>query len=405
MAINPLIALQARNPDVGQAARGAFAGAQMLQNLQAGEQQSKALEQDISINDEKLSQIRSDRVARSIAQGAAVALPTLDSGDIEGTKGFLRRRAQELESFGRDASDTLDVLQKLESGDVDGARLDLQQAVQLGQVSGILQSGGPKYSNLKRTADGQLVGLNEKTGQIEMLPLPSGVTLADTTSKTEVNINKSEQAGLTEEQKALAKTRVGRFEELQQHALSAEEQNVGLTQIENIDVSTGFGEGAKSQLARAVNALGGNGAALTGVDPSNVQAFNAVAGKLVLDVMATQKGPQTDKDQERIAKTIPSIGNEKLANQFNVNSLKAINFRRIEMADFYERYLEEEGSLRGADRAWAKFKQETPLLSDQVKNPSTGLPMFFHEFKSKLMERNPGATEQQVLNAWRELTK
>ena len=135
-----------------------------------------------------------------------------------------------------------------------------------------------------------------------------------------------------------------------------------------------------------------------------MQAFNSVAGKAVLDIMSTQKGPQTDKDQERIAKTLPKITNEKDANEFNLNSLKALNFRRIEMAEFYEKEFEEKGTLKGADKAWRDFKAKTPMLSDNVKNPSTGLPMFFHEFKSKAKESNPAATDEQLIKAWRELT-
>ena len=219
-------------------------------------------------------------------------------------------------------------------------------------------------------------------------------------SPLSVNIN---EKGAVREAEKLAEVRAMQFDKIRDTALVAEEQNLGLQQIENIDVQTGLGQSAITQVSRAINALGGDGEKLTGVDPANVQAFNSITGKLVLDVMATQKGPQTDKDQARIAKTLPNIGNEQLANQFNINSLKALNFRKIEMAEFYENYLEDKETLKGADRAWAKFKNETPLLSDQVKNADTGLPMFFHEFKVKTLERNPNATETQIINAWREI--
>lgn len=401
MAINPLIALQTQTPDLAGAVQQGRAFKESIANSQMNRQQAA---QELEINEETLKALKEDRRIRSIYQGAAVALPMLESGDVQGLVSFAQNRIREIESQGRDASDSRRLLQKVQAGDIEGARRDLQQAVQMGQLSGILPSPkGPKYSNLKRTADGQLVGLNESTGQIEALPLPDSMTLADSSQKIEVNVDKSEQAGMTQEQKKLGDLRVERLSDLQAKALAAEEQNVGLGQLENMDVKTGFGEEAKSEISRVINALGGNGAALTGVDPANVQAFNQITGGLVLSVMQSQKGPQTEKDQERIAKTLPQISNESLANKFNLASLKALNFRRIEMAGFYENFLEENGTLKGADKAWSEYKQKTPLLSDNIKNPQTGLPMFFHEFKEKLIERNPTATEQQAINAWREL--
>lgn len=212
-----------------------------------------------------------------------------------------------------------------------------------------------------------------------------------------------ENKGLTAEQEALARNRAGRFDTIMQDAITAEEQNAGLSQLRNIDIETGFGEGTKAGFARVLNAFGADGDQLLGVDTANVQAFNKLTGKLVLNVMSTQKGPQTDADQARIAKTLPNIADEQLAREFNLNSLEALNLRKIEMAGFYEDYLEENETLKGANKAWGEFKRKTPLLSDTVKNKETGLPMFFHEFKRKAIEHNPGATEEQILDAWREL--
>ena len=219
-------------------------------------------------------------------------------------------------------------------------------------------------------------------------------------------VNQAQSAGLTQEQKELANVRVGLFRDMQESARSAEEQNLGLNQIENIDVNTGFGEQGKAFIAKAVNALGGNGAELTGVDPANVEAVNAITGKLVLDVMASQKGPQTDADQARIAKTLPSISNEEQSFKFTLNALKGLNYRKIEMADFYREYLESNnGTLKGADTAWNVYKRKTPLLSDNVKNPNTGLPMFYHEFRAGVLANNRNASEQQVIEAWQKLNR
>ena len=233
-------------------------------------------------------------------------------------------------------------------------------------------------------------------------------------SKPETNITntiEAEQAGMTQEQKALATGRVERFTAIQARALEAQEQNDGLDKLDKIQAEQGFGVQTRASMAAMFNSFGVDGNDLMGVDPANVQAYNAVGKKLVLDVMATQKGPQTKEDQAIIAQTIPRIETEEGANEFIKGSMKAINFRKIEMAEFYEIYLQEYRTLAGdretgrlsADRAWAEYKRTTPLLSDNIQNPETGLPMFFHEFKAKLLERNPTATDQQAINAWREL--
>ena len=117
--------------------------------------------------------------------------------------------------------------------------------------------------------------------------------------------------------------------------------------------------------------------------------------------MSTQKGPQTDKDQERIAKTIPSIENDELANDFNMNSLLALNYRKIEMSEFYRKFLKENKTLTDADEAWFNFKMSTPLLSDNVLNKETGLPMFYYEFSKLAKKKNPNATKAQITEAWR----
>jgi hypothetical protein len=68
-------------------------------------------------------------------------------------------------------------------------------------------------------------------------------------------ISNAEAKGLTEEQKALAKNRVGRFDEIQTSAQSAIDQNEQLSQLENMDVTNGIAEPLKVQLARGLRLL------------------------------------------------------------------------------------------------------------------------------------------------------
>ena len=186
--------------------------------------------------------------------------------------------------------------------------------------------------------------------------------------------------------------------------MQADEKLQQLTQLESMDIRQGIDAGARNTMARVFNALGANGDALLDTKVSNAQSFNAVSGKLLADALAAQKGPQTDKDAERMKETLPSIQNEALANKFVLQSLKAMEYRNQEMADFYETYLEQNDTTKGVRKAWATFKNRTPLLSDTVKDASTGLPMFYFSFKQQARERNPGATDKQILDAWRSLS-
>ncbi len=407
MALNPEIPLSAKTPNIGDIALD-FQRLKMAKEDR--ERQKKLTDVQTKAAEQKLLDDRNSARLKSLAFAATQVKPFLEKNDIEGARQVLARRKESLKFVGYDSNDT-DEFEKILNQDPAQALTLANSTLQAAQQFGIIKAPDEKFETVTDAKGNPIAQRSTTTGKIIEDPRKSKLLTPEelaqqktirAAGKTDISIDTK---GATKEAEELGKLRAETLKGIQEKALNAEEQNVGLSQLENIDVKTGFGEEGKGQLARVFNAFGVNGNALTGVDPSNIQAFNAVSGKLVLDVMATQKGPQTDKDQERIAKTLPKIQNESLANKFTLNSLKAINFRRMEMRDFYENFLEVNGTLKGADREWAGFKSKTPLLSDNIKNPQTGLPMFFHEFKQKLIERNPGATDQQVINAWRELAK
>lgn len=396
MAINAEIPLQVQVPDIG---GGILQFAQMKQAREDRQRQNKLLDiqtKQAEAQQKEFEQGSGARLAekfserelanlKSLSIGASALKPYMDAGDYEGARRVAQTRRDALEAARLQGADittteTDEFLRALDANPGQAKQM-IDQTLQLGTKLGFLKN-----------PESKLLTPAELAQQKELRAA----------GKTDVNIDTK---GAGKEAEKIAEQRVTFFSQLQEKGLQAEEQNVGLSQVENIDVKTGFGEEAKGQLARVFNSLGVNGNSLTGVDPANIQAMNAVTGKLVLDVMAAQKGPQTDADRAGIAKTLPTIQNEALANKFTINSLKAINFRKMEMRDFYEKFLDDNQTLKGADREWASFKQKTPLLSDNIKDPETGLPMFFHEFKQKATERNPNASPEQIVNAWRELAK
>ena len=209
------------------------------------------------------------------------------------------------------------------------------------------------------------------------------------------------QGGDKKESEKLAEVRVKRFDAIQQDAIKAEEQIEAINQIKAIDLDTGLGVETRGQIAKVWDTLGGDGEALTGVDPSDVEKFKAVATKQVLDIMSAQKGPQTDQDALRIEKAVSNLGNSKDANQFIMDSAIAIGNRKIEQAVFNEQYLEQNGTLKGVDSEWRDFKTKTPMVSDVVKDPESGAPVFFYQFREKMKSKN--YDDQDIVEAWRRM--
>jgi hypothetical protein len=260
-----------------------------------------------------------------------------------------------------------------------------------------------KYTNIRPMLDGGVAGLNPASGAFERIP-SGNIQFKDTTPNTNITLE-AEGKGLSEEQKALARSRVKRFEALQTAADNAIDQNEQLAQMEALDVSTGFGTESLAVLGAAVNKTFGDGVgdALIGENVSALQGFKGVGARLVNTELNKATGPQTDGDAKRAASTLANLSNEADANTFLVNSLQAINARKVEQAQFYESYLERDGSLKGANKAWRDFKNQTPMLSGVVKNPQTGLPMFFNQFKGEIKRRQPELNDQQIIEAWRGL--
>jgi hypothetical protein len=225
--------------------------------------------------------------------------------------------------------------------------------------------------------------------------------LAGTVSpSTTVTVGDGEQAFSKEMAKGQAKS-VMLVNEQSDAAVDA---NQSLSVLENIDIETGALEPAKLALASFATAFGIDGSKIANV--AGGEAFNAEAQRIVLSIKATQKGPQTDKDEITIRKTVAALGNSKQGNQFIIDSARALNNRRIGRKDFYDQFLQSTGGKFknsdgvNADAAWSKFKRETPMISANQRTPE-GLPVFFYKFDEAVRSANPDATRGQILEAWR----
>ena len=226
-------------------------------------------------------------------------------------------------------------------------------------------------------------------------------TLQKPATQISIGSEKKFQEKLAEGQ---AKT-VGRITEEADAAIDA---NQSLSVLESIDVETGALEPAKQGLAAFGAAFGLDTSGLANV--SKGESFNAEAKRLVLAVKASQKGPQTDKDEATIRSTVANLGNTTAGNQFIIDSARALNNRRIERKEFYDNFIEDSGGNfkneagKTADRAWSEFKRNTPMISANLRTPE-GLPVFFYRFEESVRNANPDATRQEIIEFWKQQNK
>ena len=215
---------------------------------------------------------------------------------------------------------------------------------------------------------------------------------------TQINIG-----GEKKFQEEVQKSQAATYAKVGEDADSAIDANQSLSVLESIDVDTGALEPAKQGIAAFASAFGIDASGLANI--SKGESFNAEAKRIVLAVKASQKGPQTDKDEFTIRETVANLGNTKAGNQFIIDSARALNNRRIERKEFYDRYIEENGgnfkdeSGITADRAWADFKRNTPLISTKLRTPE-GLPVFFYKFEQDVRQLNPDASKSEIIEAW-----
>ena len=208
--------------------------------------------------------------------------------------------------------------------------------------------------------------------------------------------------------KEVAKGHAKNLSKIREEADTAIDVNQSLDVLENIDVNTGALEPAKQAIASFGKAFGMDTSGIANVAAG--EGFNAEAKRLVLAVKASQKGPQTDKDEATIRSTVANLGNTKEGNQFIIDSARALNDRRIERKDFYDNFLEETGGKfrneagKTADAAWSKFKRNTPMVSKNLRTPE-GLPVFFYKFEQDVRNANPDASRAEILEAWRATDK
>lgn len=352
----------------------------------------------------------------SVVQGASNIqnIPT-DSLKLDA---LLKRRGDLIQKE-LPTQDTDEVIALFQAGRNEEANALIAGVVNAGIQQGLLKGGAAGPSALEQAQTAKTIA---QTGQIgvekpatktslEKNLIAAGFTPGTKEFQAEVQKFIEKPTGTTVSiggeqtfKKEVAKSHAKTFSRVGEQADAAIDANQSLKVLENIDVNTGALEPAKQALAAFGAAFGLDTNRIANVSAG--EGFNAEAQRLVLAVKASQKGPQTDKDEATIRDTVANLGNTKAGNQFIINSARALNNRRIERKDFYDKFIEDAGGNfkdetgKTADRAWAEFKRSTPMISSNLRTPE-GLPVFFYRFDESVRAANPDATRAEIVEAWK----
>ena len=407
MTINAMIPLATEVPNLARSVTGGAVAGNQLMNLiedrKLAPMRQQAAQMEVEAGKITLSKEKAIEQLRNAAIDGSYIRRDLASGDLNTAISRMEQRNRRIMESGGDNQHTQQWLSALSSRDpaqiqaVAAEMEEIERAYQTyGGGGGVTAPVDPRTTKQKNLESAGIM-----PGTPEYTKAMMGGQVAPTT-----NVYMAAEAkGLTEEQKALAKSRVSQYEGYRTQADNAIDQDETLRQLENIDIKTGFGQETRGNIANAINSLfgAGTGDEILNTNASAMQSFRAISKKMQAAELNKAKGPQTEGDAQRIAETLARMQNETDANRFLIQSLRATNSRYQERADFYEGILERDGSLKKADGEWSDYKRKTPMVSDSVRNKATGLPMFFNEFKAQARERNPQATDEQIVNAWREL--
>ncbi len=329
-------------------------------------------------------QNREQARVRSVVTGA-LELSSIPS--VAGRIALLERRQKDNARAGLDSRETNEVLALYREGREGEASELINRTVGLGQQLGFVPADAKPTIREGVGPDGQPGFFAVTPTGAQVIPGASPAVKAPL-----VTI-----AGEQSEQKALGNLRVKRLDELQTRAQDAREQLASLDVLDALDVRTGKAEPVKLAIASFAESFGVDASALADVPAG--QIFTSESAKLLLRVLSTQKGPQTDADRRFIATTLTTLGNAPEANEFIQRSARAQFERTVEEEKFMADYLAQNDTLDGARREWNKFKSNVPFVSQFAKD-NERLPVFYFQFREAVADANPGISDAEIQNAW-----
>jgi hypothetical protein len=146
-------------------------------------------------------------------------------------------------------------------------------------------------------------------------------------------------------------------------------ENVRL--LKSIDLTTGFGTDAQKTAANVLASFGVKDAAKFA---TNAQVFESKIYEGLVDTLAKQKGPQTDKDFANLQKTYAQLKNTPQANQFLLDVVEAKAMQDQRKAGYFQKAAsipELRSNLSAITNEWGKVSGSMFDLPIQGKDGTT----------------------------------
>lgn len=288
MALDPSIPLRVQTVNPLQAIT-------QSQNIQARDVQRRGAEQAIDIQAQ-------EQERRSLIDGAVQLDHFLKNNDIAGGQRFLEGRIQSIEARGGNPQQSIDALDRLRSGDMEGLRADTDSVLGLAELTGAIQPAGggqERFSATTQNLSGGLTIHTTNTGRKVVSDAQGNILTGQDAISA---IKQSEQQEIEQLQQ---RAQVDVEEARQREQISSE----GKRTSEFIqEISTRNRNAARDQrrikeaLQLSDQAAGGLGAGikvklsrlLPGINVEDEAALDTALTQIALDQLQQFKGPTTD---------------------------------------------------------------------------------------------------------------
>lgn len=322
-------------PDVGRALQGGLQFAQGLQGMQAQRQAMQRQQQQSDIQEFEFQDAREKARAQSVFKGALEIQPMLSQGDTVGALKTLSRRKEALDTAGIDSSDTQEMIDIIDKGNINEALSLSNQMIDFGVRMGLDPT--------------QAIGLERervKTAQAQQL-----------TREEELALEKEKfEAGKGKLSSFMTKALDASQTQAIQSARNADEYMILVGDIENLESQVGeIGGGSATTVYEAVKQASGNQDAVSEIRTR----YRAV--RLGEGLKNLPPGPATDKDVEEAFKGVPPENASGERMKSFLRGVAKLEFLNSEFNKLKSRIIEEQGNTRGLIDEWKAHAETLDL--------------------------------------------
>lgn len=305
MAVNPLLSLQTRAMDFGQAANQFTQGRQVAQQQEALDLQKQQAEQEAASAREESTLI-----------AASVLDDFLERGDTEGAKHYLRTRGKNLVDLGKNPNDTMEGLQMLE-----------ENPEQLRQITRGAKQEALRRGLIEQTGEG---GFTLSPGQTRFDAMGNPIAnVEDTPRDPLVNVNVgSEKFGETLNKQSAE--RINQLVETGRSAVATEQNLVQMGDLLVEGVQTGAAQPALTSIQAVAEDFGINiegVAERAGIENlsnlSGKEEFDRLAKTVIIEGFEKFKGNLNDREVKLAMDAFANLGRSEEANVEAIASLRA----------------------------------------------------------------------------------